>query len=77
MIYYDYFLLLILARPLSQPSLSQPFALSQPFRNPFRILAWQEGQNPRVRQENMTNRSSPQSGHRIRANPQRELPQSR
>ena len=30
-------------------------------------LAWQEGQNPRVRQENITNRSAPQSGHRMRA----------
>ena len=36
-----------------------------------------EGQNPRVRQENMTSRSTRQSGQRIRANPQRGLPQSR
>ena len=41
------------------------------------FLAWQEGKNPRVRHENITNRSSPQSGQRIRANPQRGLPQSR
>ena len=34
-------------------------------------------QNPLVRQENTTSRSSAQSGHRIRANPQRRLPQSR
>jgi len=31
------------------------------------LLAWHDGQNPRVRQENITSRSSPQSGHRIRA----------
>jgi transposase-like protein len=36
-----------------------------------------EGQNPRVLQENMRRRSSPQSGHRMRANPHIGLPQSR
>jgi len=36
-----------------------------------------EGQNHRVRQENMTSRSCLRSGQRIRANPQRGLPQSR
>ena len=34
-------------------------------------------QNPRVRQENIKSRSWPQSGQRMRANPQRGLPQSR
>jgi hypothetical protein len=42
-----------------------------------RRLAWQEGQNPRGLQKNIRNRSSPQSGQQIRANPQRGLPQSR
>ena len=40
-------------------------------------LAWHDGQNPLVRQENIRSRSSPQSGHLMRANPQRGLPQSR
>jgi hypothetical protein len=40
-------------------------------------MAWQEGQNPRLRQENITSRSSAQSGHRMRANLRRGLPQSR
>jgi len=43
----------------------------------FSLLAWQEGQNPRVRQENISRRSAWQSGQRMRANPQRGLPQSR
>ena len=40
-------------------------------------MAGQEGQNPPLRQENITSRSSAQSGHRMRANPQRGLPLSR
>ena len=43
----------------------------------FRPDAGHAGQNPLVRQENITSRSSAQSGHRIRAIPLRGLPKSR
>jgi hypothetical protein len=38
-----------------------------------RRLAWQEGQNPRVLQQNINRCSLWQSGQRIRANPERGL----
>jgi len=34
-----------------------------------RLFEWQEGQNPLVRHENISNLSSPQEGQRMRANP--------
>jgi hypothetical protein len=37
----------------------------------------QEGQNPRVRQENIRRCSAGQSGQRMRAKPQRGFPQSK
>jgi hypothetical protein len=40
-------------------------------------LAWQEGQKPRVRQEKQRRCSVPHEGQRMRAKPQRGLPQSR
>jgi len=42
-----------------------------------RRLAWQEGQKPRVLQENIRSLSIPQSEHLIRANPHFGLPQSK
>ena len=42
-----------------------------------RRLAWHDGQKPRVLQENVNKCSAWQSGHRIRAKPERGFAQSR